>query len=136
MTDSCTVKADSSAAPGHADYSEDILIDIKQLTYLKETMGSEFVVEIANLFIVEATNSMDEMLDAFEHDSYEQIASNSHTGKSGAATLGCTNLAEQFESIENAVRAEQPAYLGPMIARLQILIKDSQRALLHHVETL
>lgn len=112
------------------------LVDIKQLEYLEEAIGRESFLEVANLYIAEARSSMTDILEAYESRVFVRIAGKSHSGKSGAATLGCVSLAETFKDIEVLAKQDEPPVdeLGQQIVRLQALLDVSLGTLFQHLE--
>ena len=114
---------------------ESELVDMKQLEYLEGAIGRESFLEVVNLYITEAEGSMADILDAYESRTFSQIASKSHSGKSGAATLGCASLADTFKGIEILAKQDDPPVeeLGQQIVRLQALLDVSIGTLLQRI---
>ena len=115
--------------------SDAVLVDCQQLQSLEQVMGAETVAEIANLFVIEARNSLAEILEAFESNSFAQIASISHATKSGAGTLGCSILADIFKEMEMQAKDEQADELAALIPCLQDLMENSLQELMQTIQS-
>ena len=136
MNDVNPVLAESAAQLGSGKLIEEKIVDITQIQNLRDAIGAEAVIEIANLFIVEAENCIAEISDALTGNSCDEIARKAHATKSGAATLGCSNLAGLLEEIELAAKDNQADLLGPMVSTLQSYTEDSLRMLQQKLQLL
>lgn len=105
------------------------LIDKEESEKLHSELGVELFVQIGDVFKVEATERLGEILAAYEAQDLEDLAKKSHSIRSSAATLGCTPLADQLKKIELLARESDFDSLHEPVGTLPNLLTQSLIAL-------
>lgn len=96
-------------------------------------LGPESFEHVANLFIDQATDALEEIHRAVPVRSYDEIASLSHKIKGSASTVGCDILADIYGKIERAAKNEEPEKLDQLTTLLLDATPKSLSALSDYV---
>lgn len=80
-------------------------VAIEKLRSVAGDQGGGFVVEMAQLFLDEATRSLDELRKARELGDWRQISRIAHSLKSSSATLGLMRLSAACKALELDTRS-------------------------------
>ena len=76
------------------------LIDLKVYSELQETTGSDFVVELVDTFLEEATGMLSDLREARADNDADRFRQAAHSLKSNANIFGVTALAAQARALE------------------------------------
>ncbi|MEM7119704.1 MAG: ATP-binding protein [Pseudomonadota bacterium] len=105
-------------------------IDWSTIDGLTETIGSDKLVELFDLFDTSWRETLDEMtgaIDSGDRDGLKQLA---HRLKGSALNLGLHGISDATVAIENGIRQEAPLEgFAPMVSELETLCRETQSAL-------
>jgi HPt (histidine-containing phosphotransfer) domain-containing protein len=96
------------------------VIDNAIISELKETTGSEFMVELIDTFLADAPGMLADLHKALAENNAELFRRSAHSLKSNSGTFGALALAALARELENLGRNNQFAGTEDRLAQLEV----------------
>lgn len=105
------------------------MIDKAYLDSLTELLGQNTVNQIRLEFVKDSSQKLEQLLDAWQQEDFQQLKQVSHSLKSASLNMAARQLAEQCAIIEAASAEEKAEPIAAIIETLPKLHKETMMAL-------
>lgn len=105
------------------------LVNAETANDLAHLLGPEVFENVVNLFVDQATSTLEAMLRTDGDEPQDDLARLAHKMKGSASTVGCESLTDLYLEIESASRNNDSERLDQLMASLRDTTRDSLNAL-------